>query len=234
MNAGYEHVGENRSKLGKLITHIGVYFPFLAEAPEFTRDVLEALRQPLEAGTVEIHRSRVRSVLPAKLQLVLAANPCPCGNAGSVETAQSCTCSPSARVRYQQRISGPLADRIDVRLTLRRVPHALVMADDVVRPTSAQLRERVIAARERAARRLRGTPWRVNAEVPGTVLRGQWRLGRPDTVVLDQAYARGAITMRGYDRALRLAWTVADLAGKLRPGRSEVAQALMLRGGGDS
>ncbi|MBP1325487.1 magnesium chelatase family protein [Leucobacter exalbidus] len=201
------------------------------EAPEFNRDVLEALRQPLESGTVEIHRSNVRAVLPARFQLVLASNPCPCGNAGSVETAIQCTCTPIARMRYQQRISGPLSDRIDLRLNLHRVSQALVNADPGHRPTSAQLRERVIAARSRTAHRLRHTPWRVNAEVPGTMLRGAFKLDRADTAVLDQAYARGAITMRGYDRALRIAWSVADLAGIPRPGRPELAQALALRGG---
>ena len=204
---------------------------FMDEAPEFARDVLEALRQPLESGTVEIHRSRVRAVLPARLQLVLASNPCQCGLAGSVETAIQCTCTPAARVRYQQRISGPLSDRIDVRLNLHRVSRALVNADTGRRPTSSQLRDRVLAARDRAAHRLRDTPWRVNAEVPGTMLRGAFKLDRADTAVLDQAYARGAITMRGYDRSLRIAWSVADLAGKAKPGRAELAQALTLRGG---
>lgn len=204
---------------------------FMDEAPEFARDVLEALRQPLESGTVEIHRSRVRAVLPAKLQLVLASNPCQCGNAGSVETAIRCACTPASRMRYQQRISGPLSDRIDVRLTLHRVSRALVNADTGQRATSHQLRDRVLAARDRAAHRLRDTPWRVNAEVPGTMLRGVFGLDRGDTAVLDQAYARGAITMRGYDRTLRIAWSVADLAGKRRPGRPELAQALSLRGG---
>ena len=204
---------------------------FMDEAPEFARDALEALRQPLESGIIEIHRSRVRAVLPAKLQLVLASNPCQCGNAGSVETAIQCTCTPAARMRYQQRISGPLSDRIDVRLTLHRVSRALMNADEGRRATSAELRDRVLAARDRAAHRLRETPWRVNAEVPGTMLRGAFKLDRGDTAVLDQAYARGAITMRGYDRALRLAWSIADLANKPRPGRAELAQALTLRGG---
>ena len=204
---------------------------FMDEAPEFARDVLEALRQPLESGTVEIHRSRVRAVLPARLQLVLASNPCQCGNAGSVETAIQCTCTPAARMRYQQRISGPLSDRIDVRLTLHRISRALVNADAGPRATSSQLRDRVLAARDRAAHRLRDTPWRVNAEVPGTMLRGALKLDRADTAVLDQAYARGAITMRGYDRSLRIAWSIADLAGKPKPGRAELARALTLRGG---
>ena len=209
-----------------------MYFPFLAEAPEFARDVLDSLRQPLESGTVEIHRSRVRASLPARVQLILAANPCPCGYAGSPDTAAQCRCAAHTRVRYLQRISGPLGDRIDLRLTVRRVPHVLLHEPDHTAPTSSELRERVTRARASAAHRLRGTPWRVNGEVQGSWLRGsEIRLPPSDTTVLDQALARGALTMRGYDRTLRVAWTIADLAGQTRPGRREISRALVLRGG---
>lgn len=205
---------------------------FLDEAPQFPMAVLDALRQPLESGIVEIHRARVRTTLPARVQLILAANPCPCGNAGSPETARACRCTPMVRTRYAGRISGPLADRIDLRLTVRRVASALPALAEQERPTSAELRDRVVAARTRAAERLAGTPWRVNAEVPGSWLRGPAaRLSRGETAVLDQALARGSLSMRGYDRALRVGWTIADLAGKERPGRGELAQALALRGG---
>lgn len=206
---------------------------FMDEAPEFGRSVLDDLRQPLESGTIEIHRSRIRATLPARLQLVLAANPCPCGNAGSPDTALLCKCSPSVRVKYLRRLSGPLTDRIDLRLTVRRVSSAhLGDAIGGRTPTSAELRERVIAARERAAGRLSGTPWTVNGEVRGEWLRGPaMRLPRSDTVVLDRALSHGALTMRGYDRALRVAWSIADLTGRDRPGRGELAQALALRGG---
>ena len=205
---------------------------FIDEAPEFGRAVLDSLRQPLERGVVELHRSRVRATLPARVQLVIAANPCPCGNAGSPDTETNCRCSPSTRVRYLQRISGPLADRIDLRLGLRRVTRILPPDPSSPPRTSAQTRERVVAARERSARRLRGTPWRVNGEVPGTWLRGgPARLPRADTVVLDRALALGSLTLRGYDRVLRVAWSVADLAGRDRPGRAEVGAALSLRTG---
>lgn len=175
----------------------------------------------------------MRTTLPARVQLVLAANPCPCGNAGSLDAAVECHCSPSVRVRYQQRISGPLNDRIDVRLTLHRVSQVLRSAPEYAAPTSAQLQTRVIRARARAAERLRDTSWRVNAEVPGRWLRGpEQRLPRATTAVLDRALARGGLTLRGYDRVLRVAWSIADLAGHERPDRADVAHALILRNGG--
>lgn len=204
---------------------------FLDEAPEFSRVVLDALRQPLESGVVEIHRSRVRAVLPARVQLVLAANPCPCGNAGSPDTALECRCTPNVRVRYLGRLSGPLTDRIDLQISVRRV---VSVGGDLETPRvgSAEVRERVAAARAGAAARLRGTPWRVNADVPGRWLHtSARRLARSATEVLDRALARGSLTLRGYDRTLRVAWTIADLAGRSSPGRAEVGQALALRGG---
>lgn len=209
-----------------------MYFPLVAEAPEFPRSVLESLRQPLESRKIQIHRSRVRAVLPADVQLVLAANPCPCGYAGSADTVSQCQCTPHMRVRYLQRISGPLGDRVDLRLTVRRVTNVLLADADSVPATSAEIRERVTLARQAAGHRLSGTPWRVNAEVRGDWLRGSaMRLPRSDTAVLDRALDRGALTMRGYDRTLRIAWTIADLAGRDRPGRHEIARALVLRGG---
>lgn len=205
---------------------------FLDEAPQFSGRLLDDLRQPLESGLIEIHRAHAHATLPARVQLVLAANPCPCGNAGSPETEANCRCTPHTRVRYLQRLSGPLTDRIDIRLSVRRVSSLVrEQANHEPPATSAELRERVMCARERAAHRLRGTPWSVNADVPGSWLRGpESRLPRAVTVVLDQALARGALTVRGYDKALRIAWSIADLAGKHQPERSDLARALSLRG----
>lgn len=206
---------------------------FLDEAPEFPGGVLDQLRQPLESGRIEIHRAKVRATLPARFQLVLASNPCPCGNAGSPDTAASCTCSPAKQVKYLQRISGPLSDRIDVRLSVRRVSSVLQHDETAAAPCSEALRHRVSEARAAASERLRGTPWSVNSEVPGNWFRmPRMRLPRTDTAILDRALARGALTLRGYDRVLRVAWSIADLTGRQRPGRAELARALVLRGGG--
>lgn len=166
------------------------------------------------------------------MQLALAANPCPCGNAGASDTALECRCAPIVRTRYLGRISGPLADRLDLRLGVRRVSSALPLETDAPRPTSAELRRRVTAARQCTRERLAGTPWRVNAEVPGSWLRDSpARLPRAATAVIDRALERGLLTMRGYDRTLRVGWTLADLAGREQPGRDELAQALALREG---
>jgi magnesium chelatase family protein len=201
---------------------------FLDEAPEFAPSALDCLRQPLESGVITISRAAATASFPARFQLVLAANPCPCGNAG-VRDAE-CTCTPFARRRYLGRLSGPLLDRVDIRLDVPRVTAAqLRVATDAPTTTSAAARARVQEARSRAARRLAGKPWRLNAHAPGTWLRNEGAPGPGATAALDRALERGALTMRGYDRALRLAWTLADLDGIDRPGLDHVGRALYLR-----
>jgi magnesium chelatase family protein len=176
-----------------------------------------------------VHRSRAVARFPARFQLVAAANPCPCGQWGSREG--ECTCSPHQRRRYLAKLSGPLVDRIDVQLRVARISSAqfrLAETTDVL--TTAQAREVVEEARARARHRLAGTPWRLSSEVPGSWLRGAGRrLAVADSAPIDRALETGALTMRGYDRVLRLAWTLADLDGVGRPGRGQVARALGLR-----
>jgi magnesium chelatase family protein len=202
---------------------------FLDEAPEFSAASLDALRQPLESGVITISRASGSVRFPARFQLVLAANPCPCGNF-SIRDAE-CTCAPQQRRRYLARLSGPLLDRVDIRLTVRRITAAQVrLARGGGRPDSATARARVIEARSRAAARLAETPWRMNAHVAGSWLRSP--AGAPlrgATVALDRALERGGITMRGYDRVLKVAWTIADLDGADRPGADQVGRALLLR-----
>lgn len=211
---------------GRIPVHTEVYFPFLDEAAEFPSVVLDALRQPLESGSITIHRSGVSATFPARFQLVLATNPCPCGNAG-VRGAE-CTCPPQAVRRYLRRLSGPLLDRIDIELPLTRV--TVATADE--RTSTAEARGRVLAARARAGARLRGTPWRTNADVSGQWLRsGPGRMPRGVADPLDRALLRGSLTLRGYDRALRIAWTLADLGGRDAPSAEDIGRALTLKRG---
>ncbi|MDQ1529999.1 MAG: magnesium chelatase family protein [Microbacteriaceae bacterium] len=202
---------------------------FLDEAPEFSPAALDALRQPLESGEITIERAAVTARFPGRFQLVLAANPCPCGQWGSADG--DCRCPPSARRRYLGRLSGPLLDRVDIRVRVDRVSAAeLRLTDERPGPSTREARDRVLAARARALRRLAGTGWRSNGEVSGSWLRAPQRRLRADVrAPLDGALERGLLTMRGYDRVLRLAWTLADLAGVEAPGRREVGSALALR-----
>ncbi|MDP9093765.1 MAG: YifB family Mg chelatase-like AAA ATPase [Actinomycetota bacterium] len=206
------------------LAHHGVLF--LDEAPEFSPRALDALRQPLESGRVVLHRGGGAVSYPARFQLVLAANPCPCA-----KPARACTCPPQARRRYQQRLSGPLLDRIDVRVQVEPVAHVDLLTASSGE-SSAEIAARVAAARRCAADRWRGTPWGVNAAVPGSVLRAApWVLPRPVLGAAEEYLRRGEITARGFDRVLRLAWTLADLAGRTVPVADDVAEALYFRTG---
>lgn len=202
---------------------------FLDEAGEFAGSALDALRQPIEQGAIEIHRAGVTAAFPARFQLVLATNPCPCGQYGV--RGGSCVCTPMAIRRYLGRLSGPLLDRIDIELHLERVS---VATRDSRHPrlTTVQARERVIAARARAAHRLRDTPWTVNVAVSGAWLRDGPHAPSPTVRrPLDTALHRGGITLRGYDRVLRVAWSLADLAGRAQLGLDDVGRALYLKKG---
>ncbi|MET1042970.1 MAG: YifB family Mg chelatase-like AAA ATPase [Microbacteriaceae bacterium] len=202
---------------------------FLDEAPEFAVTALDALRQPLESGVISIHRANAVAHFPGKFHLILAANPCPCGQYGSRDS--ECTCPPHSRRRYLARLSGPLLDRIDIQLRVHRITSAqLRFADESPRISSATARTRVAAARDTAAARLQGTPWSLNSEVPGAFLRAPaQRLSQAVTAPLDRALERGGVTMRGYDRVLRLSWSIADLAGAERPTAEHLGQALCFR-----
>jgi magnesium chelatase family protein len=201
---------------------------FLDEAPEFDRRVLDALRQPLESGTVTLTRTGGGVTYPARFQLVLAANPCPCSAGGRDRSRQDCVCSAALRRSYQSRLSGPFRDRIDLTVRLDPVSRA-VLAEGARGEPSAEIRARVHEARTRAARRLRSTAWRTNAEVPGPLLRRHWPLPRTAVAPLHAQLERGLLSTRGLDRVLKVAWTLADLAGRDQPGPEEVRGALQLR-----
>lgn len=209
------------------LAHRGVLF--LDETPEFSSHVLDALRQPLEAGHVVIARSAGVVRFPARFLMVLAANPCPCGRFS--QTDELCECPPSAIRRYQARLSGPLLDRVDLRVEVDRVTRSQLAGDGPRGDATATVADRVRAARERAAARLAGTPWRSNGEVPGRELRSRWRAAPGALDEAERGLERGVLTARGLDRVLRVAWTVADLVGHDRPEARDVALALQLRTG---
>ncbi|MFC3299462.1 YifB family Mg chelatase-like AAA ATPase [Arthrobacter agilis] len=204
--------------------HRGVLF--LDEAPEYERRVLEALREPLESGRLVLHRASGTASYPARFQLVLALNPCPCGLANG--KGIDCLCTAQQRRRYFNRLSGPLLDRVDLQLAVQRVS----LADYACGPSAET--SKVVAARvaeARAAQRSRLSRWNhsTNAEVEGRVLRGELALPRSVTAPLDKALDRGLVSARGWDRVLRVAWTIADLVGRQRPDADDVITALGFR-----
>ncbi|MGW0168077.1 YifB family Mg chelatase-like AAA ATPase [Streptomyces sp. NPDC003343] len=209
------------------LSHRGVLF--LDEAPEFTGQALDALRQPLESGHVVIARSAGVVRFPARFLMVLAANPCPCGRFSQRDTL--CECPPSAVRRYQARLSGPLLDRVDLRVEVDPVTRAELTERDARGESTATVAHRVREARHRAALRLAGTPWGTNSEVPGRDLRSRWHAASGAMDEAERSLERGVLTARGLDRVLRVAWTVADLAGHDRPDATDVALALQLRTG---
>jgi magnesium chelatase family protein len=199
---------------------------FLDEAPEFARDVLDALRQPLESGEVMVARCGLTARFPARFTLVLAANPCPCAKGAA--TGATCSCTPGTKRRYLARLSGPLLDRVDVKVELLPVGRAELLSDRHFAESSPVVAARVAAARERTAARLKDTPWRLNAEIPGSELRRAFPPAPGSLAPLERAMDLGQISARGVDRVIRVAWTLADLAGIARPTVSETSYALGL------
>jgi magnesium chelatase family protein len=222
--------GTGRVRPGEVSrAHTGALF--LDEFPLFNADIIEALRQPLESGEITIARGEESATFPARTMVVLAANPCPCGDFHPTNRDNRCTCTEVRRRDYRRRLSGPILDRIDITRHIEPVP-AHEARDPLAGPEpTAPIRARVTAARERQAARYAGTPWRLNADVPGPVLLHRWPLPEQVARILeDQLYA-GTLTHRGATRVHRLAWSVSDLRGLDRPGEDELEVALRLRTG---
>jgi magnesium chelatase family protein len=204
--------------------HAGVLL--LDEAPEFSRPVVDALRQPLETGSVVLHRSRGTARLPARFMLVLTANPCPCAR-----PAPACTCAPAARARYARRLSGPVLDRLDLRVELPPVGAGHWSA--APGESSAAVAARVAAARLAARERWAAAGHRLTSEVPGALLRARpYRPAPPALDRLTRAVDAGVLSGRGADRCLRVAWSITDLGGRDVPGPAEIDEALDLRARG--
>src|SRR5262245_39387166 len=203
------------------LAHRGVLF--LDELPEFRRNVLEPLRQPLEERRLTVARGSGAVIFPADVQLVAAMNPCPCGLLG--DPSDVCRCSPPLLERYRARVSGPLLDRIDLHVEVSRVPVGSLADEGVAAEPSAAVRARVAAARVRQVSR-RGC---VNARLGGREVRRACRLGPAGRRLLELSSERLGLSARAYTRILRVARTIADLAGETDVSTSHVAAPIQYR-----
>ena len=217
--------GGNQPHPGEIsLAHRGVLF--LDELPEFGMRVLEVLRQPLEDKVVTISRASGSLTFPANFQLIAAMNPCPCGYYG--DPVKACTCSSVAITRYQKRISGPLMDRIDIHIQVPRVEYEK-LSDDRVGEPSETVRARVEAARDRQAARFEGSPIRFNAEMRPAEVRKYCRLDETCSNLMKTAMNQLQLSARAYHRVLKLARTIADLAGSADIAPMHLAEALQYR-----
>ncbi|MDP2699282.1 YifB family Mg chelatase-like AAA ATPase [Thalassospira sp.] len=217
--------GGHRVKPGEIsLAHHGVLF--LDELPEFQRNVLDALRQPLETGRVSVARANAHVTYPARVQLVAAMNPCRCGYLGDAE--QACTRAPRCGEDYQARLSGPLLDRFDIQI---EVP--AVRPEELDAPasgeSSAVVRKRVLAARDKQSLRYKNNQAGCNARADGDVLMRHATPDEAGRALLQEATKRMNLSARGYHRVLRVARTIADLAGAATVTRLHIAEALMYR-----
>jgi magnesium chelatase family protein len=200
---------------------------FLDEVAEFPTRVLETLREPLEEGAITISRAGSVATYPARFTLIAAQNPCPCGRSGDPES--QCECLPDAIARYRARVSGPVLDRIDMRVGVPRIPYRQIR-DRTPRERSGKVRERVVRARARMRERFAATPRRCNAEMTKREVERFCELDGRTEDLLSAAVTASRMSARGYHRVLRVARTVADLAGDDKITYEHVAMALLLRG----
>jgi magnesium chelatase family protein len=193
------------------LAHHGVLF--LDELPEFPRPALEALRQPMEDGRVRIRRVGSMTSLPARFTLVAAMNPCPCGYRGA--TARPCTCTPGAIQRYQGRLSGPLLDRIDLQVVVRalRPEEMLAPPSGTTEEESGDARRRIARAREVQSARFRRGKAKLNSAMTPAAVGRQCQLDASGRALLESAIGRLGLSARGFHRVLKVARTIADLAG---------------------
>jgi magnesium chelatase family protein len=217
--------GGLRARPGEVsLAHLGVLF--LDELPEFQRQVLDSLRQPIESGRISVARANAHVTYPARVQLITAMNPCRCGHLG--DAALACTRAPRCAADYQARVSGPLLDRIDLHVEVQ----AVSAADLTLPPPaegSAEVAERVARARAIQTARYADAPVRTNAEADGPLLEAVATPDEAGRTLLAQAAERLRLSARGYHRVLRVARTIADLAGAESVGRIHVAEALSYR-----
>jgi len=208
------------------LAHNGVLF--IDEAPECATGLLDALRQPLESGEIAITRAHGTARFPARFILILAANPCPCGKFAG--RGRGCTCTSVQVRRYLGRLSGPLLDRIDIRIRVEP-PTRIELAGREPGEDSASIRERVSQARARAATRFAGLGFSLNSQIPSSALRERFQPERNALTHLHELLDKEEISARGFHRIVRVAWSIADLRCLDRPGKAEIENAIELRMG---
>jgi magnesium chelatase family protein len=207
------------------LAHRGVLF--IDEAPECGSGVLDALRQPLESGSITISRANGNLTFPAQFILVLAANPCPCGKFSG--KGYGCSCTSLQVRRYLNKLSGPLLDRIDIRVSVENVSRVELSQSD--NESSESIRNRVMSARAKAVHRFKHESWKLNSEIPPRALRQQFQPERAAMNFLHDELDKERITARGLHKIIRTSWTIADLKGVDRPTLVEVEESYRLREG---
>jgi len=221
--------GGNRSIQPGAISMANRGVLFIDEAPECAAGILDSLRQPLETGNITIARQVGSVTFPAQFLLVLAANPCPCGKYSS--RGLGCTCTSLQVRRYLGKLSGPLMDRIDIRVDVDPVGRIELASNNLGEPSDV-IRQRVMNARQRAADRFKSDGWRLNSEIPARALRIEYRPEQQAMNFLHDELDKELLTARGLHKVLRLSWTLADLAEHAKPTLEDVQQAYSLRNGG--
>jgi magnesium chelatase family protein len=214
--------GGTKPRPGEIsLAHGGVLF--LDELPEFSRHTLEMLREPMESGEITLSRARHKTTYPARFQLVAAMNPCPCGFTGDLE--KTCRCTPDQLQRYQQRISGPLLDRIDLHIPVYRIPAKLLLTPSSNFEASAAVRARVIAGRAIQLKR-QGV---ANAQLPHRDITRLCELKTSQNTYIETAMSKMNLSARAVHRSLRVARTIADLQGKKKVSNDHINEALAYR-----
>ena len=217
--------GGSNARPGEIsLAHNGVLF--LDELPEYPRQVLETLRQPLENGSIVISRASIKVEYPANFMLVASMNPCPCGNLGS--TVKECTCTQSQIAKYLSKLSGPLMDRIDMHIAVDNVTYSDISSSDTAE-CSADIKKRVDRARQIQTERFKGTDVHANGSMTNRMQKDFCKLNSDCNKLMEAAFDKLGFSARGYNRVLKVARTIADLEGCENIGRNHIAEAIQYR-----
>ena len=218
--------GGVHSKPGEIsLAHNGVLY--LDEFPEYSRQLIETLRQPLEDGTITVARANQTVTYPSSFTLIASMNPCPCGNYGSKD--KECTCSPAQIHKYLAKISGPIMDRIDIQVEVDNITYGDLHKERAEEPT-ASIKERVDLARKIQNERFAGTKTHCNAKMSVPQTKRFCKLSKDCQTLMENAFEKLKLSARAHDRILKVARTIADLAGEEDILPSHLAEAISYRG----